>query len=130
MHGRATKFTPATASLSNNAVSPIFDTTYSFIATPSATVVGAYRGRHARKRIVGWVVCATQNVTVRLDYLTEAGAWVTGAKSQTVTAGTDQPIDWLANSADWRLVILNGATGPSALTLNGFHLTNNPNPGA
>jgi hypothetical protein len=123
--------TPPAVSLSNNAVSVVFDTTYSAnTATWASTVVGPLRNQFPRWRIIGWIVCATQNVTARLDYLTDAGAWVTGAKSQTVTAATDQPIDWLASSTDWRLVIVNGATGPSALTLNGFHLTNNPNPGA
>jgi hypothetical protein len=65
-----------------------------------------------------------------MDYLTDVGAWVTGAKSQVVTAGTDQPIDWLAASADWRLVCVNGGTGPSALTFNGFHLIDDPTSGA
>jgi hypothetical protein len=125
----STPFTPPAVSLSNNAVNVVFDSTYGFIGVPSSTVVGPYRGRYSRVRIIGWIVCATQNVTARLDYLTAAGAWVTGAKSQAVAAATDQPIDWVASSTDWRLVIVNGATGPSALTLNGFHLTNNPDSG-
>ena len=126
---QATKFTPPTLSLSNDALNILFDSTRGFASTPSSTVVGNFRGRFPRKRLAGWIVCATQNVTLRLDYLTEAGAWVTGAKSQTVTAGTDQPFDWLPVSADYRLVILNGATGPSALTANGLHLIDNPDPG-
>lgn len=124
-----TRFTPPAGSTSNSAVSTIFDSTYGFITTPSTTVVGSYRGRYPRFRIVGWIRCATQDVTARLDYLSEAGAWVTGATTQTVTAGTDQPISWLANSSDWRLVTVNGGTGPSALTFHGFHITDNPDSG-
>ena len=126
---RTTRFTPPAASVADNAVSTIFDSTYGLGPVPSTTVVGNFRGRYPRYRIVGWIRCATQDVTARLDYLSEAGAWVTAANSATVTAGTDKPISWLANSSDWRLVTLNGATGPSALTFHGFHVTDNPDSG-
>lgn len=119
--------TPPSVTLANNGVSVVFDTTYSAnTASWVSTAAGTLRNQFPRWRIIGWILCTDQNVTARLDYLTDAGAWSTGAKSQTCTAGTEQPISWLANSTDWRLVVVNGATGPTTLTLNGFHLTNNP----
>jgi|GEM_PF-5076783 len=118
-----THFTPPTPSVANNAVSVVFDSTRSFASAPSSTTVGDFRGRHPSTRIAGVALCTDQNVTLRLDYLKSDGTWVTGAKSQTCTAGTDQPIDWLASASDWRVVVANGATGPTALTLYGWHIT-------
>ena len=125
----ATKFTPPTPSVSNNALSPVFDSTRGFISAPSSTVVGDFRSRFTRHRIAGVCKSTDQNVTLRMDYLDSSGAWVTGAYSQTVTAGTPQPIDWLPVSADWRVIVLNGATGPTTLELYGWNITPNPESG-
>lgn len=118
----STSFTPAAPSLSNNAVNVIFDSTRGFVETPSSTVVGSFRGRFASKRVAGIIASTTQNVTARLDCLKSDGTWETGVTSQTVTAGTPQPIDWLPPTADYRVIEVNGATGPSALTFSSFQL--------
>jgi hypothetical protein len=124
-------FTPPTPVLTDSATNLIFDSTYAMSGrAPSTTVVGPNRGRFARYRIGGYISCSTQNVTLRLDYLTSAGAWDSSpAVSATVTAGTPLPFDYLPIAADWRLVEVNGGTGPSALTFNGIFLSDNPNPG-
>lgn len=120
----ATYFNPPAVVLTNNGVSPLFDSTYSFCTAPSPTVVGPFRGRRINVRISGVVTSTTQNVTIRLDYLDASGSWVTGATTSAVTAGTPTPFDYLPIAADWRVVILNGATGPSALTAYGLKLIN------
>ena len=119
----ATQIPTPTVSLANSAVSVVFDSTYGLhTGTPSTTVVGGLRGKFANQRICGVVQSTTQNVTIRLDYLSAAGTWITSASTQAVTAATAQPFDWLPVAADWRVVIVNGGTGPSALTLDGIQL--------
>lgn len=130
MSAIATKFTPATPSLTLSAVNVIFSSPYGFISVPSATVVGPFRGRYASKRISGIVQATTQDVVVSLQSLTAAGTWLAAVKSQTVTAGTPQPIDWLAPTGDWQLICTNGGTGPSALSFDGFELIHDRTPGA
>ena len=132
--GKATPFNPPAASLTADYLSLIFDTTRSFIetATNGTTIsVGSYRHRHPQKRIIGFIDATTNNVTARLDYLNASGTWSTSAKSATVTAGTTLPINWLANSADWRLVTLNQSAGsePTVLRFSGFMLVDNPDSG-
>jgi hypothetical protein len=126
MHLDTFKITPPAVSLSNNATNLVFDTTYSANTASWTTTASTLRNMFLRHRIAGFVDATTQNVTVRLDYLKADSTWITSVTTQTVTAGTTQPIDWLPGSADWRVVIVNGATGPSALVLSGWHLSNNP----
>lgn len=107
------KITP-TVTLANNGITYIFDSTAGLTQTPAATA-GTYRGRYAGNRIVGNLKPTTQDVTLRMDYLNTAGTWDTGISSTAVTAGNTQDFDLLPRSPDYRVVIVNGATGPSAL---------------
>jgi len=123
-------FSPPTPSVSNNAVSVIFDSTHGVDDLPRwSSTAGGKRGKFQRRRIHGFIDCTDQNVTVRLDYLKADGTWATSAKSDTVTAGTTYVLDWLPLAADWRLVTVNGGTGPTTLTFSPFNLTRNPEAG-
>lgn len=124
----AGNFTP-TVTLANNGVTVVYDTTYGFGRATSTTVVGPFRSRRANHRCAGSVTCTDQNVTLRLDGL-ENGAWVTGISSTTVTAGNTQPFDFLSRHPDWRVVIVNGATGPTTLVVEAQLIRGDRSPGA
>lgn len=117
-------FTPPTPVLTAATVNILFDSTAGLTNTPSASAAGPLRGMFNNTRISGMVECLTQDTTLRLDYLDSAGSWTagTGAKSSTVTAGTPAPFDWLAVTGEWRLVLVCGGTGPSAIKYDGITL--------
>lgn len=132
--GEATSFVPPAASLTASFLSIIFDSTRGFVQgyTAAATIAaGDYRRKYAGRRVKGFVDATGNNVTLRMDYLNSAGAWVTGAASSTVTAGTTLPFSWLPSSGDYRIVTLNLGAGsePTALTFSGCMLVDNPDSG-
>lgn len=123
------KMTP-TVTLANNGITYIWDSTCGTIGTPASTTAGAFRGRYPGRRVAGNCNATTQNVTLRLDYLKTDGSWLTGVSSTTVTAGTAQDFDFLARSPDYRVVIVNGATGPSALYIESYLVTGDRSAGS
>lgn len=118
MSSVATAITP-TVVLSNSGITYVYDSTCGLIVAPTSTA-GPYRGRTPGLRVAGNCNSTTQNVTLRLDYLKTDGTWLTGVSSTAVTAGTAQDFDFLARSPDYRVVIVNGATGPSALYIQAY----------
>jgi len=102
-----------TTSVSNSAVSTIFNSTYGLIESVTANGVGNYRGRYAGSRIVGSVTTGDQAVTLRLRGL-ENGSWVT-LQDTTISATNTQTFDFLPRHPDFLVTIVNGGTGPSTL---------------
>lgn len=83
---------------------------------------GVYRNAWAGAIVRYTVKATTQDVTAVDEILTgNAGTssdWETQASgSRTVTAGTTLPIEFKPLTADWRIRIAGGGTGPSALVV-------------
>lgn len=117
--GCQTKIIP-TVTLANNGVTYIFDSTAGLTQTPAATA-GTKRGKYVGFRINGALACTTQDTTLRLDYLKTDGTWDTGVSSTTITAGAARTdFDFLPRSPDYRVVIVNSATGPDALYIQAY----------
>ncbi len=102
----------------------VFDTTRSLNTrvANSATLVstaGSDRGMFADCRFKCSVQAVTQDVTIVFQ-IWSGNAWTTiPAGSDTLTAGTIYPYDWLPGANEWRVYILAGATAPSALYIEG-----------
>ncbi len=107
-----------TTSTSNDAVSTIWNSTYGTTQTISATGVGTFRSRYAGQRVVGSLTTGNQAVTLRLSGL-ENGAWVT-IQDTTVASSTTAPFDLLPRHPDYRVLIVNGSTGPSTLVAEAY----------
>lgn len=90
------------------------------VATGAAGLIpGQYRGSWTGAHIRYSALCTTQNVTVLLQDLTGvggvAGDWETqgSAGSVTVTAGTTSVGEFKPLTADFRMVVQAGGTGPA-----------------
>lgn len=85
---------------------------------PLSTSSGGRRSAFAGASIRYSALCTTQNVTLLQQDLTGvggvAGDWETqgSAGSVTVTAGTTAVGEWKPLTADWRVVVQAGGTGP------------------
>ena len=126
-----------TLTVANNGVSYIFDMTVNGGESPGATPGSSRDWMGGRLR--GTVKAETQAVTVRFYLLTDnasaSGDWELDTNapgsggSLTVAAGSTQPFDWKINGIG-RADILNGATGPSDLTVMGLFWEPSMEPGA
>lgn len=109
----------------------IFDTTRgceTIANAASAQAPGDHRRVFAGYRVKGAVACTTQNVTLKLELMTnpagttaatafEEDTTATSSGSVTITAGTTSLIDWLPRTGDYRVRVVAGATAPDALTI-------------
>ena len=126
-----------TCSVANNGVTTILNTT-AWDGRQLYTTIGEHRGLFLGWRLVGTILCVTQNVTLSARRLIN-GAWaqdVTADTPWTLTSGdltitaaaaAQTKFNWLL-SGESLLYITNGATGPTILSFDGY-LTDNPNPG-
>lgn len=117
-----------TTSVANSATSTIFNSTYGLTTATTATGVGDWRSRYAGYRVVGSVTTGNQAVTLRLSGL-ENGAWVT-IQDTTVAATNTQTFDFLPRHPDYRVIIVNGATGPSTLVAEAYLVKDDRSAGA
>lgn len=122
-----------TALPGNSQIVPVIDTTYwdnapPWAAAASAAAPGKSRGALGGKRVTGSITPGGQAVTLTFQIMSNPGGTTSAAfEADTNVSGTGgtgavsvasnatQPFSWLPATADWRIIVTAGGTGPTTL---------------
>lgn len=115
---------PFTASVANDAVNRVFDTTYA--GNGQAATAGTHRNFCTAGWLVGTIVVGNQAVTGKLYVLEADNTWHQVGTDTVYAASDEYEIEIRAPGREWKYEVVNGSTGPDALTISVYLTPENP----